>query len=237
VEKDIKIGILETGVSGPEFEKYGAHASWFVTMLSNISDSFSYKVYHAHQGETPPTADTCDAYIISGSASSVLDPDPWIETLSGFLRDAITKQPVVGICFGHQLLHQIHGGKVEKSTKGWGIGVHEYDVTARMSWMAPPIDKVGLLVSHMDQVVETAPESTILAGSNFCPNAITMIGPNMLTLQAHPEHTKEFAFDLYNSRRTRIGNGQVDAAVKSLQQPTSEGQVAAWIAQFISSRI
>ena len=235
--KDIKIGILETGFSGREFANYGTHGSWFVRMLSNISDSFSYHVYQSYQNEVPPAADTCDAYIISGSASSVLDPDPWIKTLSGFLVDAIPEQPVVGVCFGHQLLHQIYGGKVEKSDKGWGIGVHVYDVTECMNWMTPPIEKVGLLVSHMDQVVETATDTTILARSDFCPNAITMIGSNILTLQPHPEHTKEFAYDLYNSRRERIGHRHVDGAVKSLQQPTSEEQVAAWIVQFISSRI
>ncbi len=235
--QSIKIGILEAGVSGPMFASHGAYASWFERMLSNTTGAFSYQAYQAYNGDIPSASDECDAYIISGSSSSVLDPDPWIESLSGFLANADTKQPIVGVCFGHQLLHQTFGGKVEQSAKGWGIGVHDYDVTMRMDWMEHCIGNVGLLVSHMDQVVRVAPETTVIAGSDFCPNAITMIGANMLTLQPHPEHTKEFAQELYGSRRERIGNDHVEAALSSMQKPTHEGAVAEWIARFITVRV
>jgi len=237
VAKDIKIGILEASSNDSDSTQSGIYVSWFERMLSTTSGSFSYQAYQAYNGETPSAPDACDAYIISGSASSVLDIDPWIKALSGFLVETIPERPIVGVCFGHQLLHQIFGGKVEKSAKGWGIGVHEYDVDGCMDWMKPCVDKVGLLVSHMDQVVQTAPNTTIIASSDFCPNAITMIGSNILTLQSHPEHTKAFAQDLYNSRRERIGNRHVDDAINSLQQPTSEGQVAEWIARFITSKV
>lgn len=233
----VKIGILETGVSDPKFESHGSYASWFERMLSKTTGDFSYQAYQAYNGEIPPAQNACDAYIISGSSSSVLDPDPWIETLSGFLTNVDTKQPIVGVCFGHQLLHQTFGGKVEQSAKGWGIGVHDYDVAMPMDWMKPCIDSIGLLVSHMDQVVETAPDTTVIASSDFCPNAITTIGTNILTLQPHPEHTKEFAQELYGSRRERIGNDHVEAALGSMRQPTHEGAVAEWIARFISTRV
>lgn len=231
--KDIKIGILEASASGFGFEP----VSWLERMLSTTYSAFSYQVYQAYNGEIPPAPDACDAYIISGSSSSVLDSDPWIKALSDFLTSIPLMQPIVGVCFGHQLLHQIFGGKVEKSNKGWGIGVHDYDVVQCMDWMKPCIDKVGLLVSHMDQVVQTAPKTTVLAGSVFCPNGITMIGDNILTLQPHPEHTKAFAQDLYGSRRERIGNDHVDTALHSLQQPTHEAAVAEWIARFIAVRV
>ncbi len=237
VTKGIKIGILETGMNSPGLAAHGAYTSWFERMLLTTSGRFSYQAYQTYNGEIPSAPDACDAYIISGSSSSVLDADPWIKALSDFLADIPLMQPIVGICFGHQLLHQIFGGKVEKSTKGWGIGVHEYNVALCMDWMNPRFDRVGLLVSHMDQVVQTAPDTTVLAGSDFCPNAITMIGTNILTLQPHPEHTKEFAHELYNTRRARIGNGHVDDAINSLQQPTHEGAVAEWIAQFIAVRV
>lgn len=235
--QEIKIGILEAGVSSPEFVTHGTNASWFERMLSPISNTFSFQAYQAYNGEIPPASDACDAYIVSGSSSSVLDRDPWIKTLSAFLADATLKQPVVGVCFGHQLLHQIFGGKVEQSAKGCGIGVHEYDVAQCTDWMEPCLNEVGLLVSHMDQVVQTAPDTRVLAGSDFCPNAITMIGSNILTFQPHPEHTKAFTQDLYGSRRERIGNEYVDAALNSLQHPTHASAVAEWIARFITARL
>ncbi len=234
--QNIKIGILEAGAGGPEFKKHGTYASWFERLLSNTSGMFSYQAYHAYNGEIPTLADACDAYIVSGSSSSVLDPDPWIGVLSDFLIATNSKQPIVGVCFGHQLLHMAFGGKVERSAKGWGIGVHSYDVADHLDWMEPRIDALGLIASHMDQVVQCALKTTVLARSDFCPNAITMIGDDILTLQPHPEHTKEFAHDLYTSRRERIGNNRVDVAINSLQQPIHDGTVAKWIAQFITSR-
>lgn len=235
--KGIKIGILETGICCPILTAHGAYTHSFESMLSTTSGRFSYQVYQAYNDEIPTEPDACDAYIISGSSSSVLDPDPWIVALSEFLKDTSVQQPIVGICFGHQLLHQTFGGKVEQSAKGWGIGVHEYEMVRYMGWMKPCLDKVGLLVSHMDQVVQTAPGTTVLAHSDFCPNAITMIGDNILTLQPHPEHTKALAHDLYSSRRERIGHDHVNAAIESLRQPSQGRVVAEWIAQFISDRV
>ena len=234
---NIKIGILETGTNGSKLVNYGSYADCFKRMLSTTSAQFSYQVYQTHHGELPRISDGCDAYIITGSASSALDPDTWIKSLSAFLIGVAPKHPIVGICFGHQLLHQILGGKVEQSAKGWGIGVHQYDVMQCADWMAPCIERVGLMVSHMDQIVQAAKNTTVLAGSEFCPIGITMIGDNILTMQPHPEHTVEYAQDLYTSRRERIGNDQVNAAINSLQHPIHGGTVAEWIAQFIALRV
>ncbi len=235
--QSIKIGILETGESSAEFKRHGSYADCFKRMLSTTSGTFSYNTYQAHNGETPPAPDACNAYLITGSASSVLDPDPWIKSLSKFLIGASLQRPIVGICFGHQLLHQTFGGKVEQSDKGWGIGVHEYDVAQCAKWMKPCIDRVGLMVSHMDQVVQPAKNTSVFASSDFCPYAITTISENILTLQAHPEHTAEYAKDLYGSRRERIGSTHVDAAISSLQKPIHGSTVAEWIAQFITARV
>lgn len=235
--RSIKIGVLEAGVSGSAFASHGAYTSWFERLLSTTPNAFSYQAYQAYNNDIPSMSDCCDAYIVSGSSSSALDPNPWIKTLSAFLADTAPKRPIVGVCFGHQLLHQTFGGKVEQSIKGWGIGVHEYDVARCTAWMSPCVDRIGLLVSHMDQVVQAAKDTTILASSEFCPNAVTMIGDNILTMQPHPEHTKAFAQDLYGSRRERIGHAHVDAALNSLQQPTDDDVVAEWIAGFINARV
>ena len=85
----------------------------------------------------PTTARRCPiqrssrASSITGSAAGVYDDFPWLDPLRDFIRRAYAaKTPMLGICFGHQIMADALGGDVRKSEKGWGIGRHVYDVDA-----------------------------------------------------------------------------------------------------------
>lgn len=232
----IRIGILETGPAPDALARHGRSADWFIRILSETPYDFTFTVYQAFAGDMPKTLDACDAYLVTGSPNSATAPDAWIAELSTFLIDVAEHRPVVGVCFGHQLLHNAFGGKVEKSTQGWGIGVHEYTTALAPDWMVPYADNIRLLVSHQDQVAQLAPNAVSIAGSDFCPNAITTIGPNILTIQGHPDYTDDFARDLYHSRRGRIGDAQVETALQSLEVACDSKVVTEWMARFISDR-
>jgi len=77
-------------------------------------------------GHLPNTPNECHAYIVTGSAASVLDDDQWIVRLSDFLTDVAKKVPIMGVCFGHHLLHQTFGGTVQRSTKGHMIRKQQF---------------------------------------------------------------------------------------------------------------
>ena len=129
----ITVGILEAGENLPELSpEFGTFGSWFERLLADALAPATFKVYRSYLGELPEAVSACDAYVITGSRASVNDPDQWIEDLGEFSRRAGAEVPVVGVCFGHQLLHKVFGGRVERAAQGWGIGVHDYRVCANV---------------------------------------------------------------------------------------------------------
>jgi hypothetical protein len=114
--------------------------------------------YNVVSGEFPAAPEEQDAYIVTGSPAGVYDPFSWIGDLKQFLREAKGKSKLVGICFGHQIMAEAFGGRVEKSERGWGAGLHRYDVREPAGWM-DPVDSFAVPVSHQDQIVEQPPNS------------------------------------------------------------------------------
>lgn len=233
------IGILEAGaVTAPFAAEHGGFGDWFERFLGEAFEGRArFRVYRAFESDLPQQAEDCDAYLITGSAASVLDAAPWMVATGELVRAAAAARPVVGICFGHQLIAAAFGGRVERADEGWGVGVHSYEVRVGKSWMAPATERFSILASHMDQVVEPPPEAEVLAGSDFCPTGMMQIGENVLTLQNHPEVTKPFASALYRSRTEVLGAATAQAALESLAADTDEALIGQWIAQFVRERV
>ncbi len=229
----LTIGILEAGAVGAEFS---AHFATFTDSFRNFLAPGGagplLRPYRCYAGEFPQRGDACDGWLITGSAAGVYDGDDWIARLEAFTRTAAESRPVVGICFGHQLVAQAFGGTVAKAP-AWGIGVHRHDLLARHDWIQPPLASLSLLASHQDQVVTPPPGAAILGGSAFCPIGVMTVGPNVLSIQNHPEMTRDFATELYQMRRDRMGAAAVDAALDSLATATDEAAAAAWILNFL----
>ncbi len=143
---NVRLGILETGPATDALSAaHGGSADWFIRIFSQTPHNFTFTVYQAFDGALPEAIDECDAYLVTSSPYNATDPDEWITQLSAFLIKAAQHAPVVGVCFGHQLLHHTFGGKVGKSTRGWGIGVHEYAAIQTPDWMEPRTDNIRLL--------------------------------------------------------------------------------------------
>jgi len=199
-----------------------------------------FRVYDAQKQELPLEIRECDLYIVTGSPSSAYDQEEWIQHLEDFVRSADRiKHPLIGICFGHQIVAQALGGKVGKSGKGWGIGVHTYSWKKNSfrkiehPWFSPRIDTVKAVASHQDQVIEMPPKAKLLAGSSFCPIGMFAVGEHIWTIQTHPEFTTEFAKDLYSLRSHRFADNEYKYAVESLNFQTDAGIVSHWIASFL----
>ena len=131
------IGILETG--RPPEELAGRHASYpgmFEAMLKAVAPEATFSAHAAIDGDVPTDPASADAWLITGSRHGVYDRLPWMEPLNDLIRSAYAKRiPLVGICFGHQAIADALGGEVVKSDKGWGLGVHEYELNDVPAWM------------------------------------------------------------------------------------------------------
>ena len=227
----MKIGLLETGeppeALQPEFGRYGG---MFQALLGPGHD---YVTYDVQAGQLPADPDECDAYIVTGSSAGVYDDLPWIAPLKAFLVET-RRQPLVGICFGHQVMAEAFGGKVVKSDKGWGVGLHAYDVAERPPWLDGG-PKVAVPASHQDQVIEIPPGARAVAGSAFTPAGVLVYDDRpAISMQFHPEFDPAYAAALIEARRgTRYTDPQADTAIASLDMPNDSARVAGWIATFL----
>jgi GMP synthase-like glutamine amidotransferase len=200
-----------------------------------LGEDYDYRTWNVAEGELPPGPEAADAFLVTGSPAGVYDDLPWIEPLEGFLRAASGRAALVGVCFGHQVMAEAFGGRVEKSPKGWGLGLQTYAVTERRPWMDGE-DAIAVPGSHQDQVVEPPAGARVVAASDFTPfGALAYDGRRAISLQLHPEFEPEFAAALIEQRRARIGDAAADAAIASLAAPDDRARAGAWIRRFIEA--
>ncbi len=232
----MKLGILKTDTVRPEWvPKFGEYPDMFVVLLGRADPSMEFVTYDVESGVYPADIDEVDAYLITGSKSSVYDDKPWIPPLIKFVQEIAARgKKIVGICFGHQLVAQALGGKTEKSDKGWGVGLHTHTFTQTPPWHDGGSEHLNILVSHQDQVVKNAQGATVLAGSEFCENAVCQIGDQILTFQGHPEFIPEYSKEIMEFRREQFGEDIYHSGVASLNGDQQEGdRVAKWVVKFL----
>jgi GMP synthase-like glutamine amidotransferase len=226
----MRIAILETGRPPSALaERFGDYPSMMARMLGG---GFNIDRFDVAAGELPADPSDYEAYLVTGSPAGVYDPLPWIEPLKDFLRSA-HDQKLVGICFGHQIMAEAFGGHVEKSDKGWGIGLQHYEVDRVEPWM-DEVSSIDVPASHQDQVVAQPPNTEVVASSVFTPfAALAWIDRPAISVQFHPEFEPEYAKALIESRREKMPDA--DGAIASLDQPNDNARIADWIRRFLTA--
>ena len=230
----MRIGILQTDAVLPRFQPdHGDYPGMFMALFDAAGGdrALAYQVIDA-QASAFPSPNQCDCYVITGSRHSVYDDLPWIARLATFVETALDAgKPVVGICFGHQLMAHFFGGRTAKAS-GWAVGVHASELLVTEPWLAPAVDAFSLLSSHQDQVTELPPGARLIASNDFCPLAGFTHGDQVLTFQGHPEFRKAYSKDLMNMRRDLLGEDVWRAGMASLEEETHEHLVGRWILNF-----
>lgn len=230
--RPLRIAILKTGAPPPALaEVHGDYPAMFATLLG---DGFETTTFDVQNGEWPDSV-AFDGAIITGSAAGVYEDDSWIGALLDWIRAARGRTRLVGVCFGHQAMAQALGGRVEKSERGWGVGLHRYEVVGAPAWMRPAASTVSIPVSHQDQVVEVPADVRVTLRSDFTPYAGLAWGDDAVSFQGHPEFPPAYAGELTAGRRGRIDPELVDRALESLRGPDDREGVAIWIRGFFAA--
>ena len=226
----MKLAILETGrPPGDLVRRFGDYPAMMTRMLGG---EFEIDTFDVAAGEFPADPSDYEAYLVTGSPAGVYDPLPWIEPLKQFLRDAGDRK-LVGICFGHQLMAEAFGGHVEKSDKGWGIGLQHYEIDRVEPWM-DEMASIDVPASHQDQVVAQPPHTEVIASSPFTPfAALAWTDRPAISVQVHPEFDPDYAKALIEARREKMPDA--DRAIASLDRPNDNARIADWIRRFLTA--
>ncbi|TFI56733.1 type 1 glutamine amidotransferase [Sphingomonas parva] len=225
----MRIAILETGKPPADLQpRFGDYPIMFRDLLGPEFDVVSFDV---EAGELPESPEAFPAYLVTGSPAGVYEDHPWIEPLKAFLRAAKGKARIVGICFGHQIMAEAFGGRVEKSERGWGVGLQTLEVRAKRAFMNGEMS-VSVPASHQDQIVVPPPGAEVLAGSDFSPYGVLHYTDQpALSMQFHPEFAPAYAKALIDTRRDRLP--RPDEASASLDRPNDRAAVGLWICRFL----
>jgi GMP synthase-like glutamine amidotransferase len=224
----MKVAVLETGrPPGNLAEEFGDYPAMFAELLG---PGFEIESFDVQAGKLPDPA-AHHAYMITGSPAGVYEPLPWIEPLQQFIREA-SHAKMVGICFGHQVMAEALGGRVEKSEKGWGAGLHTYTVVRSEPWI-DTARTIAIPASHQDQVIVQPPRTNVVAASDFTPfAALAWSDRPAISFQFHPEFSPAFAKVLIEKRYDTVPNP--DAAIASLDGLNDNAVVAHWIRNFLN---
>ena len=233
------IGILKTDAVRPEWVgAFGEYPDMFERLVRGADSSARFTTWDVEAGIHPSEGeiDSVDGFIITGSKSSVYDDKSWIRDLEGLIRALHAKRKkMVGICFGHQIIAKALGGLVSKSEKGWGVGIHTYELD-KATFDGAQSRQLKLLVSHQDQVYELPPGARNVVSNAHCENAGFVMGDHIFTLQGHPEFIDEYSDAIMSYRYDMIGADRVALGRASLQQHNHEGgRVASWMLSFLTS--
>ncbi|NVK14475.1 MAG: type 1 glutamine amidotransferase [Rhodobacteraceae bacterium] len=220
----MKIGILQTGHSPEDlFGDFGDYDAMFRDMLDG--NGFEFQTWAVVDGILPDGPQDADAWLITGSKHGAYEDHAWIPPLEDLIRAIHTrKQPLAGICFGHQIIAQALGGKVEKFEGGWAVGRVTYKVGGK-----------GLTLNawHQDQVVDLPEGARVLGGNDFCQNGILAYGDHIISWQPHPEFPNAFVGGLIEKRgRGVVPDDLLNRAAAELDAPVDNQDIATLLADF-----
>lgn len=219
------IGILQTG-RAPDalLAETGDYPDMFARHLA--AHGFQSRTWDVTAMDLPDGPEAAGGWLITGSRHGAYDDLPWIRPLEALIRRIVAAGvPLVGICFGHQVIAQALGGRVEKFAGGWSVGPTEYRLAEGGTRV--------LHAWHQDQVVRPPEGARTTATGPGCAHAALAIGDRVMTWQPHPEYDDRVLAGLMTHRGGAVPPERLAAARAKLGTPLDTGAVWEEIARFL----
>jgi GMP synthase (glutamine-hydrolysing) len=207
----LPLAIWTTGLPVPGAER--ARGTFFEMITRGLSAGYSgeFLDVQSERDSEYPALDAISGIVVSGSPARLGTQDPWMLRAIDELRKAHeARVPVLGICFGHQLLGQAMGGRVDANPNGREIGTVALSLEKNdpllSALTAPPI----VVMTHLDSVVELGPETEVLATTKLERHAALRFGETTWGVQFHPEMDDEIVGYYLADRRQQIESEGID---------------------------
>ena len=224
----MRIGLLIPGHPPEEIRgRLGEYADMYERLLAG--NGFDFARWAVVDGIFPDGPEAADGWLIGGSRHGVYEDHDWIPPLEDLVRAIVAAgRPLVGVCFGHQVIAQALGGRVEKYPGGWAVGRTLYDFGD---------ETLALNAWHQDQVVALPDGAEVIAANDFCRYAGIRIGDSVLSVQPHPEYDRDMLEGLLDHRAVPAGvpPAIIAEARAHLDEPTDASAMARRMADFFTN--
>ncbi|HPR64675.1 MAG TPA: glutamine amidotransferase [Thermoanaerobaculia bacterium] len=218
--------ILKTGSTYPEIASgHGDFEDWFIRIIESCGAA-----YEVVDATVPFAADLTrfSGAILTGSLASAYWDEPWIGTIADWIRRAVRSgKPILGVCFGHQMLGRALGGTVRRCTNGLELGTVEIHLTGEGK--SDPLfeglpDTFQAQETHVDEVVTPPPGAHVLAKNSHSAIQAMACGEDVWGVQFHPEITDEIMRSLILDLNTKGKLRESDSLLSDIRPtPVAEG--------------
>ena len=220
----MRVGILQCGHVPPEVAaRHGDFTAMFARLLDG--HGLAFRTWSVVDMEFPRGPDAADGWLVTGSRHGAYEDHPFIAPLEALIRAVhAERRPLVGVCFGHQIVAQALGGRVEKWPGGWSLG--------RTAYRIDGIGEVALNAWHQDQVTGLPPGARVVGETTGCRVAALAYGEHAWTIQPHPEFTPALIAEYAATRRGTADypDDRMDAAGAAAALPVDAAPLAARMA-------
>ncbi|WP_019528488.1 glutamine amidotransferase [Dasania marina] len=223
--------IIRTGSSYDDLPalcaRRGDEVQWFCDAMGcTVDQIITAKVY---QGESLPAADSVRAVIVTGSVDMVSAQLPWSEASAQWLAQAVAQNvPVLGVCFGHQLLAHALGGVVAANPNGAEYGtvtVQQNNNACDDVLLSQLPQQLQMQAAHAESVLALPVGAICLAANAHDANHIFRHGQHAWGVQFHPEYDVEIMQDIYDEEGEHLQEVGLDVAkLRATTKDSSHGQ-------------
>lgn len=222
--------IIKLGDTLPDLaERKGEFEEWFMAPFHEAA--LPTRVIDPRKGALLPPPTDYAGILLTGSHSMVTDMEDWCRKTAAWLPEAVAASvPLLGVCYGHQLLAEAMGGHVDNHPQGLEMGTVEIrlEPAAKHDLLMQKLPTtLKVHASHTQSVITLPPDAILLAANAWEAHHAFSVGECAWGIQFHPEFDADIMQTyLHAFKDYLIAEGQdVDLLLKQVEETPHSRQV------------